>query len=81
MDLQEIWNGGEHMAGKITGGSVLENISYKLLTNIANFTPTGSIVAGLNQSANILQRGASVQEIVNMIYVSAQQAIKNKEAG
>lgn len=54
------------------------NIAYKLLTNIADFTPTGSILAGLNQPANILQRGASVQEIVNMIYVSAQQAVKNK---
>jgi len=32
--FQEMWNGGEHMAGKITGGSVLENISYKLLAEI-----------------------------------------------
>jgi phosphotransacetylase len=51
------------------------NIAYKLLTNIADFTPTGSIVAGLSKPANILHRGAHVQEIVNMIYVSAQQTL------
>lgn len=34
--LQEIWNGGEHMGGRITGGVILSNISYRLLTDIGN---------------------------------------------
>ncbi|MEZ4742738.1 MAG: phosphate acyltransferase [Bdellovibrionota bacterium] len=51
------------------------NIGYKLLTKIASATPTGPILVGVNKPANIVQRGASVSEIVNMVYVSAHQII------
>lgn len=34
--LQEMWNGGEQMGGKITGGAVLENIVYRLIPEIQN---------------------------------------------
>jgi malate dehydrogenase (oxaloacetate-decarboxylating)(NADP+) len=50
------------------------NISYKLLSKIANINPIGPILAGLNHSACIMQRGASVNEIINMIYISAHQS-------
>ncbi len=33
--LQEMWNGGNHMGGKTTGGVVLKNIAYRLLTDIS----------------------------------------------
>lgn len=51
------------------------NIGYKLLTNMGGVTSTGPILAGLNKPANVLQRVATVSEIVNMIYVSAHQAL------
>jgi endonuclease/exonuclease/phosphatase family metal-dependent hydrolase len=34
--LQEIWNGGEHMGGKVAGGVALSNIDYRLLTDIGH---------------------------------------------
>ncbi len=50
------------------------NISYKLLTHLGGLTPTGPILVGLNKPANVLQRSAGVQEIANMIYLTAHQA-------
>lgn len=52
------------------------NISYKLLQHIGGAYVTGPILAGINRPANVLQRGASVQEIVNMVYISAHQSTK-----
>jgi exonuclease III len=34
--LQEMWNGGEHMAGKITGGAELQDIAFRLLTDMGH---------------------------------------------
>lgn len=51
------------------------NISYKLLQQMGQVDVTGPILVGLNKPANVMQREASVKEIVNMIYVSAHQAI------
>lgn len=34
--LQEMWDGGHHMAGTITGGMRLENIVYELMTDIGS---------------------------------------------
>ena len=53
------------------------NIAYKLLQNMGGVEVTGPILVGLNKPANVMQREASVREIVNMIYVSAHQAILN----
>ncbi|MBC62051.1 MAG: NADP-dependent malic enzyme [Zetaproteobacteria bacterium] len=53
------------------------NISYKLLSNIAETAVAGPILAGLKNPANVLQRWASVDEITNMIYMSAHQASKS----
>jgi malate dehydrogenase (oxaloacetate-decarboxylating)(NADP+) len=54
------------------------NISYKLLKTIGGVQVIGPILAGIKKPANIVQRGASVAEIVNMIYVSAHQWVGSK---
>ncbi|TSC82310.1 MAG: hypothetical protein G01um101420_474 [Parcubacteria group bacterium Gr01-1014_20] len=40
--LQEIWNGGEHMEGKMAGGAKLKNITFRLFEDIGK-TLTGHI--------------------------------------
>lgn len=51
------------------------NISYKLLTNItSNATATGPILVGVNKPANVLQRSATVDEVINMIYITAEHS-------
>lgn len=50
------------------------NIGYKLLNQLAGAIPTGPILTGLKKPANVMQRSATVKELVNMIYVTAQQA-------
>jgi malate dehydrogenase (oxaloacetate-decarboxylating)(NADP+) len=50
------------------------NIAYKLLINIANITPVGPVLAGLKKPANIMQQSATVEEIVNLAYMTAHQA-------
>ena len=50
------------------------NIAYKLLINIADVTPVGPVLVGLNGPANILQQSATVEEIVSLCYMTAHQA-------
>jgi len=50
------------------------NIAYKLLTNLSAASPIGPILVGVRKPANILQRSATSDEIVNLIYVTAHQA-------
>ena len=50
------------------------NIAYKLLINLADVTPIGPVLVGLKSPANILQQSATVEEIVNLAYVTAHQA-------
>lgn len=47
------------------------NISYKLLTQLANATTIGPILVPMDYSINILQRTSTVDEIVNMSLVTA----------
>ncbi len=54
------------------------NIAYKILTQLSDAKPTGPILVGIKKPAHSLQRGASVQEIINMIYLSAHQVVKAK---
>lgn len=54
------------------------NIAYKLLQNVGDVEVTGPVLVGLSKSAHALQRGASVNEIANMIYVSAHQAMVHR---
>jgi malate dehydrogenase (oxaloacetate-decarboxylating)(NADP+) len=52
------------------------NISYKLLTNLSDAEPIGPILAGVNMPANVLQRSATTEEIIDMIYMTAHQSLK-----
>ncbi|MDA9189730.1 NADP-dependent malic enzyme [bacterium] len=54
------------------------NISYKLLTQLADVTPLGPVLVPMNRSVNIVQRTSSVSEIVNMSILTAIQTDFNK---
>lgn len=47
------------------------NISYKLISQLANVTPIGPLLVPMAGTTNIIQRTASVAEIVNMCTVTA----------
>jgi malate dehydrogenase (oxaloacetate-decarboxylating)(NADP+) len=51
------------------------NISYKILTNITDATATGPLLVGVNKSAHVLQRGASTEEFIDMVYLAAQDSV------
>ena len=55
------------------------NISYKLLGNLSEAVMTGPILLGPTAPAHVLERGARVEEIVNMIYLTAHQAKRKRE--
>ena len=52
------------------------NIAYKLVAQIGGASLIGPILYGLQQPANVLQMSANTDEVVNMIYVTAQQALE-----
>ena len=52
------------------------NIAYKLLTNMSSATPTGPILTGINAPCNVLQRSATTQEVIDLIYLTAHQTLK-----
>jgi malate dehydrogenase (oxaloacetate-decarboxylating)(NADP+) len=47
------------------------NIAYKLLIKLANAVAIGPVLTGNSWPVNILQRGADVEEIVNMTVITA----------
>ena len=47
------------------------NISYKLVSQMADCTPIGPILAPMDHAINIVQRTAAVEEIVNMCHITA----------
>jgi malate dehydrogenase (oxaloacetate-decarboxylating)(NADP+) len=47
------------------------NIGYKLLNHLAGASPIGPILTGLSKPANVMQRSATVRELVHMIYMTA----------
>lgn len=47
------------------------NISYKLLSQLAEVTPIGPILAPMSEAINIVQRTSTVEEIVNMTHLTA----------
>ncbi len=57
------------------------NISYKLLQEKSEFESVGPILLGLKKSYNVLQMGASVREIVNVVKIAAlnAQSLKNRK--
>lgn len=54
------------------------NISYKLLSQLSDATAIGPILMPMNETVNIIQRTATVNEIVNMANLTALLAEENK---
>uniref|UniRef100_UPI003D095D40 phosphate acyltransferase n=1 Tax=Arcobacter sp. TaxID=1872629 RepID=UPI003D095D40 len=52
------------------------NIGYKLVQRFANAAAHGPIVQGLNQPVNDLSRGCSVEDISNLVAITATQVVK-----
>jgi malate dehydrogenase (oxaloacetate-decarboxylating)(NADP+) len=52
------------------------NTSYKLLASIAGCNLIGPILAGMAKPANILQISATTDEVLNMIYITAHEALE-----
>lgn len=73
---------------KLTGGAAnvlifpnLEsaNIAYKLMQELGKFEVIGPILNGLSEAVQVLQMGASVAEIVNMITIATIDAQTKQE--
>ena len=47
------------------------NISYKILGNLTEAKGFGPILTGFQQAVHVLERGATVEDIVNMVYLAA----------
>ena len=52
------------------------NISSKLLSHLTNAKLIGPILVGVNKPANILHRSASVEDIVNMAYMTTHKVVR-----
>jgi malate dehydrogenase (oxaloacetate-decarboxylating)(NADP+) len=50
------------------------NIAYKLLNHLGGATAIGPILVGMNRPVHVLERGADVEEIVNMAAVAVVDA-------
>jgi malate dehydrogenase (oxaloacetate-decarboxylating)(NADP+) len=50
------------------------NIAYKLLNHLGGATAIGPILLGMNRPVHVLERGADVQDIVNMAAVAVMDA-------
>lgn len=50
------------------------NIAYKLLNHLGGATAIGPILVGMNRPVHVLERGAEVQDIVNMAAVAVMDA-------
>jgi len=55
------------------------NISYKLLKEIHAAESIGPIIMGLKKPAHLIQLGASVDEIVNMVCIAVVDAQNRKK--
>ena len=53
------------------------NIAYKMMMRIGGAESLGPILMGLSKSVHVLQRGATVDEIVNMAAIAVVDAQKN----
>jgi len=55
------------------------NISYKILKELAKADSIGPIIMGLNKPVHLIQLGASVDEIVNMVCIAVVDAQERKK--
>ena len=72
---------GKKVNGLIYPNLESANISYKLLKELKSVGSVGPLIMGLNKPVHLIQLGASVDEIVNMVSVAvvdAQDRMKNK---
>ncbi len=53
------------------------NIAYNLVGSISNLDIIGPVLLGLNKSIHVLQMGASIRQIVDMVGIAAIQAQDN----
>jgi malate dehydrogenase (oxaloacetate-decarboxylating)(NADP+) len=53
------------------------NIAYKLFERLTDATVIGPILMGMKKSVHVLQRGASVDDIVNIAAIAAVESYKN----
>jgi malate dehydrogenase (oxaloacetate-decarboxylating)(NADP+) len=55
------------------------NIAYKLMARIGQATVVGPILLGMKKPVHVLQRGASVDDIVNMTAIAVVEASQQKK--
>jgi len=53
------------------------NIAYKLFQRLTDATMIGPILMGMKKPVHVLQRGASVDDIINMTAIAVVEASKN----
>jgi malate dehydrogenase (oxaloacetate-decarboxylating)(NADP+) len=56
------------------------NIAYKLLNHLGGATAIGPILVGMRRPVHVLERGADVQDIVNMSAVAVVD-VQERERG
>jgi malate dehydrogenase (oxaloacetate-decarboxylating)(NADP+) len=57
------------------------NASYKLLNRLADAEVIGPILTGLSKTVHVLQRDASVADVVNMTAIAVAEAQRREKAG
>ena len=75
----------EYPFSKLKGGATVlvfpdlaaANIAYKMMMRIGGAESLGPILMGLSKSVHVLQRGATVEEIVNMAAIAVVDAQKH----
>jgi malate dehydrogenase (oxaloacetate-decarboxylating)(NADP+) len=55
------------------------NIAYKLMQRLSDATVIGPILMGMKQPIHVLQRGATVDDIINMSAIAVVEATNNKK--
>lgn len=55
------------------------NIAYKLMQRLTNATVIGPILTGLRKPVHVLQRGCSVDDIINMSAIAVVEATENSK--
>lgn len=53
------------------------NIGYKIAQRLGNYQAIGPVIVGLNKPVNDLSRGANENDVIQLTYITALQAINN----